>query len=212
MCGTVLLVAAVAVGIDVGWQPLPGGGVEYIIQIEPQMLESFEPGLLAASDVPPHLGQIRSYRIIVGTDDLPREDPPELVESAEPTEAAPGEFTSGRPIDPFLGSGAPQPLTPEPGTKPLPEIPAVFSEDSVAETGPRSTQADLEESLDQGSSEPWLPLTITLAALFGAIGGMLYLGWIAWDYRSRYRALLERVIEAGAEHLSAIDVPGSPIG
>ena len=32
MCGTVLCVAAVALGINVGWQPLPDGGMEYVIQ------------------------------------------------------------------------------------------------------------------------------------------------------------------------------------
>jgi hypothetical protein len=37
-------IAAAALGIDVGWQPLPEGGMEYIIQIAPQTLETLKAG------------------------------------------------------------------------------------------------------------------------------------------------------------------------
>ncbi len=44
MCGLVVCLATVVVGIDAGWQPLDGGGVEYLIQIEPQLLDALRSG------------------------------------------------------------------------------------------------------------------------------------------------------------------------
>ena len=71
----VLLVAMAATGVDVGWQPLDEGGFEYIIQIEPEMLESLLAGQAIQSDLPPFLQDVRTYRIVVGNEALPREDP-----------------------------------------------------------------------------------------------------------------------------------------
>ena len=48
-------------------------------------------------------------------------------------------------------------------------------------------------------AKPWPVLTLALAVSFGTSGGMLYLGWIAWGYRCRYRALLHRATEPGKE-------------
>ena len=42
MNATLLLVAATLFGVDVGWQKREDGGYEYIIQIEPEMLESLK--------------------------------------------------------------------------------------------------------------------------------------------------------------------------
>jgi hypothetical protein len=41
---------------------------------------------------------------------------------------------------------------------------------------------------DEGG-EPWLPLALTLLALFASLGGNVYLGWIAWDFYRRQRNL-----------------------
>jgi hypothetical protein len=40
MCGALFLAALALSGVDVGWQPLPGGGVEYKIQLTPETLEA----------------------------------------------------------------------------------------------------------------------------------------------------------------------------
>ena len=54
-------------GAEVGWQPLPEGGVEYIIEISPGAVDSLVSGQAIQSDIPPAvLREIRSYRIIVG--------------------------------------------------------------------------------------------------------------------------------------------------
>ena len=75
MTASCLVLWAVSiVGIDVGWQPLDDGGLEYIIQIEPEMLDSLRDGLEIVSEVPPSLGPVRTYRIRVGKGQLPRQN------------------------------------------------------------------------------------------------------------------------------------------
>jgi hypothetical protein len=75
MYGASLLVL-LCCGVDVGWQPSTDGGMEYIIQISPEELQNLRPGdILAASDVPPNLPPIRTYRIVVGSGPLPRRLP-----------------------------------------------------------------------------------------------------------------------------------------
>jgi hypothetical protein len=67
-----VLVATAALGVEVGWEPLPTGGHEYTIQIEPQLLGVLERGTEEIfSEVPPELN-VRRYRIKVGTGPLPR--------------------------------------------------------------------------------------------------------------------------------------------
>ncbi len=79
MNGLLLLVAAAATGVDVGWQPLAGGGYEYIIQIEPEALAAMQQGRDIVSDLPPQLRDVRRYRITIGTGPVPRiGTPPEM--------------------------------------------------------------------------------------------------------------------------------------
>jgi hypothetical protein len=111
MVGELACLAALALGIDVGWRPLSEGGVEYLIQIEPGLLESLQPGDAIASDLPPRLaGQVRSYRITVGTEELPRELPSASEAGAE-TES------------PGAGLGETEP----PGLTPFPALPGPLS-------------------------------------------------------------------------------------
>jgi len=196
MCKAVLVAAAVALGIDAGWQPLPEGGLEYIIQIEPPMLESLKAGEVIGSDIPPMLKDIRSYRIIVGTGDLPRELGPEPAPKPEPPGPSEPLESAGDPSV-FPRAEVPRELTPPPDTRPLPEQLAVFNEEPDARASRVPAEKDDAESSEPRSSKPWLPLTLALAGLFGSVGGMLYLGWVAWDYRRRYGALLRQMIEAG---------------
>ncbi len=76
MMGIIVCCAFAPVGVDFGWQPVAGGGVEYIIQIEPQMLERLRAGEDVFSDLPPRAGNIRGYRITVGTSVLPHHGQP----------------------------------------------------------------------------------------------------------------------------------------
>ena len=95
MNAMILLLASVTVGVDVGWQPLAGGGFEYIIQIEPETLESLKAGNDIISEIPPELVGVRRYRITVGTGPVPR--------IGTPPEVASGQF---RPADQSASSQA----------------------------------------------------------------------------------------------------------
>jgi len=226
MYGTVALLTMAAVGFKVGWQPLPDGGVEYIIQIEPHMLETLEGGQEIASDIPPSVRGVRSYRIMVGTGDPPRELPPQPPELpagpivdpfALPAGSAPGSPAPG-PSDRMLSSESPSDFNPEdvPRTlpannsgRPLTGQAANYLEQGVA--GPNAEEPPAADAAPN-ADPPWMPLTLAVAGMFGSTGGMLYLGWIAWDYRRRYRGLLERLIEAGGGRLRLVDGPDSRTG
>lgn len=97
MVGIVICLSAAAMGVDYGWQPVEGG-IEYIIQIEPHLIESMKSGRDIFSDLPKTAQCVRSYRITVGTGRLPHqgEPPPDsAVVPAVGEEAASAEDQSG---------------------------------------------------------------------------------------------------------------------
>jgi hypothetical protein len=126
MCATMLCLATVTLGVDYGWRPLPEGGMEYIIQIEPYMLDLLAKGEELSSDIPPNVRGVRSYRITVGTDELPREGATEREPAASPPPTLP------RHEEPAPTPGLRQPRYPElaPGSEAAVERPPVSSEAS----------------------------------------------------------------------------------
>lgn len=84
---SLILLAAAALGVDYGWQPNPGGGFEYIIQIEPELLDALRAGESLRSDLPPFMRDVRSYRIQVGRGEVPREGNPEAAAIQQPPAA-----------------------------------------------------------------------------------------------------------------------------
>jgi hypothetical protein len=214
--GSVLCcLAAVTMGVEVGWQRLPDGGVEYVIQIEPEMLELLKEGEDYASDIPRGLRDVRSYRITVGTGPLPREGglerelddqrgrpslPPagsEVERSAERPAAGSG----GSPFGPASPS-EPQTITPPGDVKPMPNLrekAAVYFEPSAIEPSTSPTEEHAREPQKTEPPRPWTALVLAWALSFGTTGGMLYAGWIAWEYRRRYRGLLEKMVGVGED-------------
>lgn len=77
MNAVLIYVAAATLGVQVGWQRLPEGGMEYIIQLDQASLDALRDGQPIQSDVLAKAGQIRSYRIQLGTGELKQETPPE---------------------------------------------------------------------------------------------------------------------------------------
>ena len=78
MNGLAILVAAATLGTDYGWQPYGDGGLEYIIQIEPLLLDALARGQPLTSAIHPDAAGVTRFRIQVGTGPLPREGrPPE---------------------------------------------------------------------------------------------------------------------------------------
>ena len=57
---------------DFGWQTNDRGEVEYIVQIEPDLLEDLRRGEEIVSEIPPELTNVRRVRIRVGTGAVPR--------------------------------------------------------------------------------------------------------------------------------------------
>jgi hypothetical protein len=83
-----ILVATAALGVEVGWEPLPGGGYEYTIQIEPELLKVLEQGNDEIfSEVPDGI-DVRRYRVMVGVGKVRRETAP-LAAAGAPATGAP---------------------------------------------------------------------------------------------------------------------------
>ncbi len=216
MTGTAALLVATLLGaearreIEVGWQPLPDGGLQYLIQIDPQMVEILRAGFAAESDIHPNVKDVRSFRISIGTGRLPRQDPPLRSAGPLPTTAArPGGFTpaesgpgeklpwslpGGRPTS--APAEAPAKLPPNLDSKPVPgkrpESPAPFGKANAATFEQAIGDKGVEKADEPPSPRPWTALTLTLAGLFGSLGGNVYLGWLFLETRRRYHALLRR--------------------
>lgn len=159
MSPLVVLFAASVLGIDVGWQPLPEGGVEYIIQIPPQTFEVLKPGEPVQSRVPDEVKDIRQCRIIIGRGPLPRQLPPQAAaQSATPV--FPHSVGKGFP-------GQPQAASPPNGSE---------------ETGASQLS---EPTHSAGSTTSWWLMIGTLVALFASLGANVYLGWLTWELHHR---------------------------
>ncbi len=189
-------------GVEVGWQRLPEGGVEYIIQIAPQELEDFRLEKFIESDIPSRVKNIRRYRIELGTRPLPQDElPPEEPPLPPRTAGSPSPFgrqgggrsslLPGRQSDP--GSLFAPAVLPSAGDKK-----AAKDKSGFAEPGPSaSRKGDGKSATGRGPaaeppSKPWVPFVVAVAVLFGSLGGNLYLGWLMWETRRRYRSLLHR--------------------
>ncbi len=64
-------------GVLFGWQPMPDGSekVEYIVQLEPELAATLREGqsIPITSDIPDGIGPIGRIRIVVGSEQLPRQ-------------------------------------------------------------------------------------------------------------------------------------------
>jgi hypothetical protein len=218
MNSLLLLITAAALGIEVGWEPLPEGGHEYTIQIEPQLLD-----VLAIvedeifSDVPQEL-DVRRYRLMVGTGKLarvfaPPDKSPEdaiaarqahVVQPSEPqlppppgtpheAQPLPASGSHSTPEDPLLDDQAARAGHERPG---LPDLgPTEATAKKASEEPPALSVEANKLSSDSAAAEPakpWLAFVAVMAFLCCSLGANLYLGWAAWDARSRYREVLAR--------------------
>ena len=206
MCGHIVCIAATLVGIDTTFQPLPDGdGTLYWIQIEPGLLATLQSGEPLESYIPPRAGQVRAFRITMGSDALPEEiplpeqarlpnavspTPPEEVDPSFPPPVAPGQFYAD-PGSQHIGvhqAGHSETIDT------LPQPPSGPSKEPAVGDDPKQADSPSKES-----SKPWGMLTLTLFGLFASLGANGFLVWVATDFRRRYRALVARVIEGAGE-------------
>ena len=196
MFAQVLWFSTVIVGINVGWQPLPEGGMEYIIQLDPQTLEALKAGKPIQSDIPPSAGDVRSYKILLGSDKLPRISPPATsieMPSAKTSERIQG-LSSNLPKTATQGqtSTIPHQLLPDLAGKPLTARSAAFVEPAGGSTKSETTSQKQSETKIEEPAKPWMPLILVSLGLFASLGGNVYLTWIFADLRRRYRASLSK--------------------
>jgi hypothetical protein len=317
------LAVTATLGVDIGWKPLPGGGFEYIIQVEPQVLSALQNGSDIGGDIPPEIARnIRSFRVTLGTGRAPRvgdpaaappqeraaanepqaaatdrstgvdasidrrspasaaeaeSDPPfprrryesdtELPARSEPPGSAASDHERGAaderggeptpaeapPVDwpprreppnypPLdaqsqpneppaesppaiannryndrLGSEPPKTFKADPGVQPIQHATG-FRDDARTRYGvgpstqgsnpfananvpsPGSTRpatqsqtsAARQPAAAEAPTRPWFPFTAALLGLFISLGGNVYLGSLAWNYRNRCLAMLGR--------------------
>ncbi|NMC19242.1 MAG: hypothetical protein GYA33_02380, partial [Thermogutta sp.] len=122
-------------GVEVGWRPLPNGGTEYVIRVSPEELADLELGdIIAASDVPPGLPPIKSYRIEVGRGPVERLVPSSIPGTSERAES------SQNPSAADNQQSAPSGLAPLPTT-----VPSVFTEPAA----PQPTETSLTDPPQQ---------------------------------------------------------------
>lgn len=166
MNALIVLVAATALGIEVGWEPLPGGGHEYTLQLEPQLLKVLEGGQEEIFSEVPAGVDVRRYRIVVGVGKLRRDYGPlaaEIEQPPAPTSApAPQSAVAAAPqASPFIQppAGVSEHTTvpvAEPDSAQGTSQPAADLESIPPATGSSTTAPDFGLPTP-GAAEPELP-------------------------------------------------------
>jgi hypothetical protein len=141
MNALLICIAAASLGWKTGHERLPEGGMEYIIQLDAPAIDALQRGQPLSSYIRTDIGQVRSFRVVMGTGDPKCETPWPAPAVKSPTPKA-----AESPAAPKAVETPPQPETP---------------------------------------GKPWLPLTLTLLALFASLGLNVFLGWIAVGLRRR---------------------------
>jgi hypothetical protein len=69
----ILLLAMLAAGVNYGWEPLPEGGMKYILQFKlAELEEAQKSGDDIESNIPLEAGNVRAISIRLGTGELPK--------------------------------------------------------------------------------------------------------------------------------------------
>ena len=182
MIGTMVCLAAVSLGIDVGWEPADDGkGLEYIIQIEPEMFQSILAGQPIRSDFPSDMGQYRSLRIQAGNAPVPRRNLP----SSPPVETKKALIAATK-------EGPPATLPPDGNSKPIAK-PADYQEPSAA----GKTEAAPDVASPEKSEDYFTAMMASASTNVGLLAALVYLAWIHVGTRKRYRALLAEHMMSG---------------
>jgi hypothetical protein len=97
----VLALLPAVIGVDYGWERQENGSIVYIIQVEPEAVESMKTGAELVGALPPQLRNITNYKIRLGRNVLPNHNklPPEISNGTIP------------PPNPFAGANGSQPLS-----------------------------------------------------------------------------------------------------
>lgn len=216
MNSAILCAVMLTVAIDHGYEEMPGGGIRYVIQIEPEMLNVLRRGDPLGSSIPPEVrGRIQAFQIVSNYGPLSKEIPPLPETPPDPALLSPGISKSPGIDDPRVGvpSQPDMPWLTLPAMEPPQESPPGLlpNSDMVVQTSGTEPTASLagpsgmlekEEKKDSekpkySSTDPWFLLVLASVVAAGSSSGMLYFGWLAFDYRSRYLGLLRDSMKTG---------------
>jgi len=202
-----VFVGVACLGIEVGWRPLLDGGTEYVIRVSPEELADLKLGdIIAASDVPPDLPPIKSYRIEVGRGAVERRVPPAgstVLEAPENAAAANSQRPAPSATIPlvFTEPAAPQAMDRPPAAPPKESknsADQVQGSAKATEGDPgRQTQDEQPRSTtgeapveSQTKNPDSLIHTLAISGMTASFAAVLYIGWVAWEYRRKYLELL----------------------
>jgi hypothetical protein len=212
MLSAIALAMAATTGIEVGWQPTEDGKVEYILQLDAAAIEVLEGGDVFTSDIPSNVQDVRRLQISIGTRKLPRKLPPKKAPppiAAAETPREPAKFTPDETAQPLVPPGeggtklakggakksadGPTGVVPAEAVSPLEAL--MNKKSSTTANEPAATKASPEPALAPVAEEsrPWLPFVGALLGLFGSLGANVFLGWMWFGERNRYRSALARL-------------------
>jgi hypothetical protein len=212
-----ILVVTATLGVDYGWHHTPDGQLEYLIQIEPGLVRSLENGVDVTSEMMPEVrGNVRRFRISVGTSPLPREtivqtsaqspakNPADPQANKKPLnqdgniarpEIADNSGAGAGPIIPHRNE--PDRVDPSSGrpiaqaaAKPLGDG-ADSAESPSSEMNRLASTDDKPAAAEESSTSPWLVGTIV--ALCASLGANFYQGVNLKSARRRYYQLVDRL-------------------
>lgn len=202
--------------------------------------------IIAASDVPADVQPIRSYRIEVGRGPVERQGPnPSRVSSATPDspelpaagklpgEVSPGispqssaiplVFTQPAGVGPMAGPAAGSTRASNLGeTRNTPQegapIPPIDASDPGAQGQNEDTQQNGEKDSPEHevNSNGSLINTLALSGMTASFAAVLYISWVAWEYRRKYLELLRSGFpimprEGRGNSAAAAGAPSSPM-
>jgi len=245
------ILAATATAVQFGWKPLESGGNEYIVQVEPELIDTFRKEGFS-SDVPPELRDVRRIVIQVGTGNLPHQgemtvlkpplpgdvngphlaapqfgandasasQPPSIYDrqTAPTYTSAPAASRAAGSPPPLLspnastGDGSVAPLTRPPAHAAQPA--ASFQDDPASPSDSNAGRRNIfDASVSSGTggngspavtlaaaepSKPWLLLVVVAGGLVASAAANVYLGWMHWETRRRYQAVVDELHVAKA--------------
>ena len=155
MHAVAIVLAASALTVDYGWEKTGDGQLEYIIQIEPPLLEVLRAGGTITSEIDPQVAQVRRFRVRVGRDPVPRELPSTTIDAARARPIETPNEPAGMALDPLT-------LEPSSNDETMQPSPPAWSAAAGAETGktePRDVPSldlapDLVNRTDQAIQQP----------------------------------------------------------
>ena len=205
MSPTLTCLALALVGVDLGYQPASNGGTEFIIQISPATLQVLRPGDPIEVDVPREAQGLRPslFRIATGNEQLPHVVSGALLNA--PT-AAP--IVQASPVMPAMAT-APTSSSAIPSPSSLVQAkPTVAHTRPLLDANPATTAGSKSWGLaplnpNGGPSQldrPWLGMWLFVIAL---VASNVYVAWLFWDARQRYRGLLTQTFSLGQQPAEA---------